>query len=81
MPTEDRATEATRERSASIGDGVPPEDLALIAGDAIHNLRSALDHIAWELVAAGSSEPNHRTQFPVGKTQASYRERRSTLAS
>src|SRR5215217_3489518 len=28
----------------------PPPGIALIAGDAIHNLRSALDHLAYQLV-------------------------------
>jgi hypothetical protein len=36
-------------------------DWALRAGEAVHNLRSALDH----LVFAASKRPNNRTQFPI----------------
>lgn len=40
----------------------------LSAGDCIHNLRSALDHLAWQLVKAAGNEPRTdrpRTQFPI----------------
>lgn len=33
----------------------PPDDFGLIAGDAIHNLRCSLDHLAVELAKAGSA--------------------------
>ena len=33
----------------------PPDDFGLIAGDAIHNLRSSLDHMAVELARAGAT--------------------------
>src|ERR1700686_281492 len=29
-----------------------PDDISLIIGDAVHNLRSSLDHLAWQLVLA-----------------------------
>lgn len=32
----------------------PPDDFGLVAGDAIHNLRSSLDHMAVELAKAGA---------------------------
>lgn len=43
----------------------PPEDIALAVGDCIHNLRSALDHIVYELSchAAGQHVPD--TAFPI----------------
>lgn len=34
-----------------------PESIALITGDAVHNLRSTLDHLAWQLVEAGVERP------------------------
>ena len=34
-------------------------------GEVVHSLRSALDHLAWQLVIAEGNLPNHRTQFPV----------------
>jgi hypothetical protein len=41
-----------------------PEQVSLIAGDAVHNLRSALDHLVWQLVEAAGNKPN-RCQFPI----------------
>lgn len=37
----------------------------LITGDCIHNLRSALDHLACQLVELDGRTPNDRTAFPV----------------
>lgn len=39
--------------------------LAPVVGDALHNLRSALDHIAWELVTANGGTPTGDTYFPI----------------
>jgi hypothetical protein len=43
----------------------PPDEIALAAGDCIHNLRSALDHIIYELscYTAGQDVPD--TAFPI----------------
>jgi hypothetical protein len=38
---------------------------ALIIGDAVHNMRSALDHLAWQLVEAGGGTSGWATQFPI----------------
>ena len=44
-----------------------PDSIALIMGDAAHNLRSALDHFAWAAVSA--QVRGTRTYFPIwGKT-------------
>lgn len=40
-----------------------PESIPLIAGDAAHNIRSALDHFAW--AAASPQERGAHTYFPV----------------
>lgn len=48
-------------------DAPPSLLLAVIAGDCLHNLRSALDHLAWALVLENGGEPsdtNPKTQFP-----------------
>lgn len=45
-----------------------PDEIALIVGDAVHNLRSAFDHLAWQLVEAGGGTPNHHTYFPICET-------------
>jgi hypothetical protein len=38
------------------------------AGDAIHNLRSALDHLACQLVLAAGNSPGTECGFPVAET-------------
>lgn len=51
----------------------PPERFGLIAGDAIHNVRSSLDHMAVALARSGaaaldanvSEEEERRLQFPI----------------
>jgi hypothetical protein len=51
-----------------------PTSLPLIVGDAIHNLRSALDHLAYHLVCAGNSCPGPFTHvyFPIAENAAKY---------
>ncbi len=49
-----------------------PIRLGLIAGDIIHNLRTALDHLAWQLALAGSG-PGPRTQFAIFEDADDYR--------
>lgn len=57
-------------------DKVPviPDELALILGDAFQNLRSALDHLAHELVIANGKEPTTQTGFPIFDTPKLYHE-------
>jgi len=43
----------------------PPARLGVIFGDAIQNLRSALDHLVWQLVIASDAQPDNRNQFPI----------------
>ena len=38
------------------------------AGDMIHNLRSALDHLAWQLVLANAMTPSGDTSFPIAES-------------
>jgi hypothetical protein len=49
-------------------------DALTTAGDVIHNLRSALDHLAHQLVLVGSpdTEPSRAIEFPIAKDAASY---------
>jgi hypothetical protein len=42
-----------------------PAHLALLVGDAVHNLRVALDHLAWALVASAGHHPDSKTCFPI----------------
>lgn len=46
-----------------------PAEVSLILGDAVHNLRTALDHLAWELVAAADRKPGKDTYFPIRETR------------
>jgi hypothetical protein len=43
-------------------------DLALMFSDLMGNLRSALDHLAWQLVKVAGNEPHGRTSFPTAKS-------------
>ena len=43
----------------------PPPRLSVILGDCVHNLRSSLDHIAWQLVLANGQTPGEDTSFPI----------------
>jgi hypothetical protein len=52
---------------------VLPFDVLPAAGDVIHNLRSALDHLANQLVLANGSQPSLRTEFPIAKDFRTYK--------
>jgi hypothetical protein len=43
----------------------PSHELGVILGDLAHNLRSALDHIAWQLALLTTSNPSTQTAFPI----------------
>lgn len=43
----------------------PPLRLSVLLGDLLHNLRSSLDHIAWQLVLANGGTPGRGTSFPI----------------
>lgn len=55
-----------------------PQEIALVAGDAIHNLRSALDHMIGRFAIAADINDSQRealiekTAFPTAKTEANY---------
>ncbi len=39
--------------------------IAAVTGDIVHNLRSALDHVAWQLVVLDNGQPTRETAFPL----------------
>lgn len=47
--------------------------IAAIAGDIVHNLRSALDHLAWQLVVLGNGQPTRETVFPLHESTMNQR--------
>ncbi len=58
-----------------------PVLLPLVAGEAAHQLRSALDHLVWQLVVANTGEPPRGTRsgFPIFKTEEGYDARAASM--
>jgi hypothetical protein len=46
-------------------DPTAPRHWSAAVGDVLHNFRSALDHLAWQLVLANGGRPTKRTSFPL----------------
>lgn len=44
------------------------DEWSVIVGEILYNLRSALDHLAWQLVLADGKTPGRSTQFPIRQT-------------
>jgi hypothetical protein len=51
---------------------VIPDELPLMLGDAIHNLRSTLDYLARELVVVAGGTPDKYTSFPIFDSAKAY---------
>ena len=49
-----------------------PLTIALAAGDVLQNLRSTLDHLAWELVLAAGNKPDSNTAFPISASATKH---------
>lgn len=55
----------TGERSLFLkSDKTLPEDFGVLIGDAVHNLRSALDHVIWAFVSPHNPRNPAKVQFP-----------------
>lgn len=52
---------------------VPPVRFAVVLGDLLYNLRSALDHMAWQFALVGSPAPDWRTAFPIYDDAKAFR--------
>ncbi len=50
---------------------IPPE-WALVIGDAIHNLRSSLDHMTWALVDHDGGVQDRYLKFPTGDNRINF---------
>jgi hypothetical protein len=46
-----------------------PGEVPLILGDAIHNIRSALDYMMWDMITAVGGKPSRYTQLPFRQTR------------
>lgn len=54
-----------------------PPKLSALLGDTIHNLRSALDHLAYQLVYVGTGKsPSSHVYFPIADDRTKYLEQR-----
>jgi hypothetical protein len=49
-----------------------PRSFSGIIGDTIHNLRAALDQLAWQLVIVNTQQPRRRTGFPIGSDRKEF---------
>lgn len=49
-----------------------PEIFGLLIGDAAHNLRSALDHLMWELIGPVNGPQDKRLTFPMADIRTNY---------
>ena len=49
-----------------------PEILAFVIGDAIHNLRCALDHMMWELVGLDRGTQDRNLSFPTHSNRVNF---------
>jgi len=56
-----------------------PLGITLIAGEVVHQLRSALDHLVWRLVVAntGRPPPGTKSGFPIFRDAAGYASQRA----
>lgn len=53
----------------------PPPFLSVVIGDALQNMRSALEHLAWGLAFKDKgSAPSRSTSFPIYRIEASFSE-------
>jgi hypothetical protein len=64
----------TGEQSLVVNRADPlPLCIAGLAGDIVHNLRSALDQIIGQLIGANGRQPHNRAEFPIGNSESDYR--------
>lgn len=50
----------------------PPPELSVVAGDCLFNLRSALDHLVWQLVLANGKMPTRHNMFPICESPKAF---------
>lgn len=53
-----------------------PIEIVSIVGDALHNLRSGLDYLAYQLVSTAGSTPDYKSAFPIANSATAYMTRR-----
>jgi hypothetical protein len=68
---EDKPETGERVYSVRIVECVP-DALSGVIGDVLHNLRAALDQLAWQLVLVNNKQPRRRTGFPIGRDRQEF---------
>jgi hypothetical protein len=59
----------------------PPADFGLAAGDVMHNIRSALDHLVCALVRADGRTPSKQNGFPIYENKPTTQRSRQRYAA
>ena len=69
--------EIEQELVTIIGDNVPDLsiDYSIRVGEIAYNLRSALDHLVWQLVIDNGCSPSRRNEFPIYDNNSEYEEK------
>ena len=69
-----RIFETEEEIPTIVGANVPdlPTDYPIRVGEIAYNLRSALDHLVWQLVIDNGGTPNNRIAFPICLDEDQY---------
>jgi hypothetical protein len=49
-----------------------PLRFGVILGDCLHNLRSSLDHLMWQVTLLDGNTPDASTQFPISRTEKAF---------
>ena len=52
-----------------------PISYSIRIGEASYNLRSALDHLVWQLVRANGKQPTHYNEFPILSSESEFKSR------
>ena len=52
--------------------GLAPAEFSIRAGEIVHNLRSSLDHLVWQLVSTSGQKPDKGNAYPIGKDTHEY---------
>jgi hypothetical protein len=50
-----------------------PRWWSVLLGEGLYDLRSALDHLAWQLVIRAGGAPDKRTEFPIFKDPSKFK--------
>lgn len=59
-------------RLDAFADSAPPVRFSVLAGEVVHHLRSALDHVIWALATQNVGTPASKIQFPIYEKKADF---------